>query len=181
VDRFGEIRETDSDDHAGTDRLNWLIANFQEKPVNLLQDFPVVIELPVQWGDQDALGHVNNVVFFRWWESSRIAFAEKIDLLGTDRSGRYGTVLASMTCDFRKQLVYPDKVVIGARIGRVGNSSLRIEHRLVSQKLNAVAAEAVSVMVSFDFEKQTSSPIISEIRAAIQKLEPHRQIEGLDA
>lgn len=156
------------------------IANTQEKPVNLLQEFPVVIELPVQWGDQDALGHVNNVVFFRWWESSRIACAEKIDLLGTDRSGQYGTVLASMTCDFRKQLVYPDRVLIGARIGRVGNSSLRIEHRLVSQKLNAIAAEAVSVMVSFNFEKQTSCPISSGIRAAIRQLEPHRQIEGLD-
>ena len=155
-------------------------ANTQEKTVNLLQEFPVVIELPVQWGDQDALGHVNNVVFFRWWESSRIAYAEQIDLLGTDRDGQFGTVLASMACDFRKQLVYPDTVLIGARIGRVGNSSIRIEHCLVSQKLNAVAAEAVSVMVSFDFENQTSCPISSDIRAAIRSLEPQRNVEGLD-
>lgn len=149
--------------------------------MELLQEFPVIVELPVQWGDQDALGHVNNVVFFRWWESSRIAYAEQIDLLGTDRSERFGTVLASMTCDFRKQLVYPDVVLIGARIGRVGNSSLRIEHRLVSQKLNAVAAEAVSVMVSFDFQEQTSCPINSETRAAIRSLEPQSKAEGLEA
>ncbi|MFT5095815.1 MAG: acyl-CoA thioester hydrolase [Porticoccaceae bacterium] len=155
-------------------------ATTQEKTVNLLQEFPVVIELPVQWGDQDSLGHVNNVVFFRWWESSRIAYAEQIDLLGKDRSGRFGTVLASMTCDFRKQLVYPDIVLIGARIGRVGNSSIHIEHCLVSKKLNAVAAEAVSVMVSFDFEKQTSCPINSGIRAAIRGLEPERKIADLD-
>lgn len=148
--------------------------------MNLLQEFPVIIELPVQWGDQDALGHVNNVVFFRWWESSRIAYAEKIDLLGKDRSGRFGTVLASMTCDFRQQLVYPDTVLIGARIGRVGNSSIHIEHCLVSQKLNAVAAEAVSVMVSFDFENQASCPISSDIRAAIRNLEPGREIAGVN-
>jgi acyl-CoA thioester hydrolase len=149
--------------------------------MELLQEFPIVIELPVQWGDQDALGHVNNVVFFRWWESSRIAYAEQIDLLGTNRSERFGTVLASISCDFRKQLVYPDTVLIGARIGRVGNSSLHIGHRLVSQNLNAVAAEAVSVMVSFDFEEQMSCPISSDIRAAIRSLEPQREIEGLDA
>ncbi len=147
--------------------------------MELLQDFPVIIELPVQWGDQDALGHVNNVVFFRWWESSRIAYAEKIDLLGTDRSGRFGTVLASMTCDFRKQLVYPDTVSIGARIARVGNSSLRIEHRLVSQRLNMIAAEAISVMVSFDFGEQRSCPINEAIRTAVRKLEPGRSIEGI--
>lgn len=148
--------------------------------MNLLQEFPTVIELPVQWGDQDSLGHVNNVVFFRWWESSRIAYAEQIDLLGKDRSGRFGTVLASMTCDFRQQLTYPDTVLIGARIGRVGNSSIHIEHCLVSQKSTAVAAEAVSVMVSFDFEKQTSCPISSDVRAAIRRQEPGREIEGLD-
>lgn len=149
--------------------------------MNLLQEFPVIIELPVQWGDQDALGHVNNVVFFRWWESSRIAYAERINLLGADRSERIGTVLASMKCDFRQQLLYPDSVIIGARIARVGNSSIHIEHRLVSKQTNTVAAEAVSVMVSFDFEKQASCPISPEIRSAIGLLEPQSKAEGLDA
>lgn len=154
-------------------------ANEQENILELLQEFPVIIDLPVQWGDQDPLGHVNNVVFFRWWESSRIAYAEQIDLLGANRDGQFGTVLASMTCDFMKQLVYPDTIQIGARIRRVGNSSLHIEHRLVSRKLNAVAAEAVSVMVSFDFENQASCRISPEIRKAIRHLEPARRIEGL--
>lgn len=156
-------------------------ANEQENILELLQEFPVIIDLPVQWGDQDALGHVNNVVFFRWWESSRIAYAEQIDLLGANRDRQYGTVLASMTCDFMKQLVYPDTIQIGARIRRVGNSSLHIEHRLVSRKLNAVAAEAVSVMVSFDFKKQTSCPISPEIRSAIRHLEPESKAEGIDS
>jgi len=153
----------------------------QEITMDLLQDFPVIIQLPVQWGDQDPLGHVNNVVFFRWFESSRIAYAEKINLLGTGRSGRFSTVLASMKCDFRKQLEYPDTVLLGARIGRVGNSSLHIEHRLVSQRLEAIAAEAVSIMVSFDFEEQTSCPLRADIRSAIQSLEPERDVDGLSS
>jgi acyl-CoA thioester hydrolase len=154
--------------------------HYQEEKMDLLQEYPVVIELPVQWGDQDALGHVNNVVFFRWWESSRIAYAEQIDLLGTDRSERFGTVLASMKCDFREQLLYPNTVAIGARIGRVGNSSIHIQHRLVSRKTNTVAAEALSVMVSFDFETQSSCPISSEIRSAIRHLEPLTDADGVN-
>lgn len=148
--------------------------------MDLLQEYPVVIKLPVQWGDQDALGHVNNVVFFRWWESSRIAYAEQINLLGADRSERSGTVLASMKCDFRQQIRYPDSVSIGARIARVGNSSLHIEHRLVSDQTETVAAEAVSVMVSFDFETQTSCQISPEIRSAIRRLEPLTKADGVN-
>lgn len=146
--------------------------------MELLQDFPVIIELPVQWGDQDALGHVNNVVFFRWWESSRIACAERIKLLHSNRTGRYGTVLASINCDFQKQLVYPDTVLIGARVSRIGNSSLHIEHRLVSRKLGSVASEAVSVMVFFDFHENSSCRISDEVRAAVCELQPHYQFDA---
>lgn len=43
-----------------------------------LADFPVVIRLPVQWGEQDAFGHVNNIIFFRWYESARIAYCQRL-------------------------------------------------------------------------------------------------------
>ena len=85
-----------------------------------------------------------------------------------------------MKCDFRQQILYPDSVSIGARIARVGNSSLHIEHRLVSDQTETVAAEAVSVMVSFDFETQTSCQISPEIRSAIRRLEPLTGADGVN-
>lgn len=150
----------------------------------MLDDFPVIIDIPVQWGDQDALGHVNNVVFFRWWESSRVAYCERAGLIRRQESSSLlppsvSTVLASIQCDFRRQLVYPDRVRVGARLARIGNSSIRIEHRLVSETLRAIAAEAVSTIVMFDFEAQRSLPVPAELRAAMQALEPGRKIEGL--
>ncbi len=148
-------------------------------PQALLSEFPVVIELPVQWGDQDALGHVNNVVFFRWLESSRIAYCEQIGLLRHAKSARWGTVLASIQCDFRRQLVYPDTVLIGARATRVGTSSIGIEHRIVGHQEAAVSAEATSTIVMFDFDEQRSVRVADEIRAAMRALEPDRRIEGL--
>jgi len=140
--------------------------------MELLQDFPIVIEIPVQWGDQDALGHVNNVVFFRWWESSRIAFAERVGIVRYRPDTTLGTVLASVKCDFRKQLLYPDTVLIGARLAKLGNSSFAVEHRLISQKLNDIAAEAVSTMVTFDFQKQCSVRVPDDIRAVMETLGP---------
>ena len=138
--------------------------------MELLKDFPVVIELPVQWGDQDALGHVNNVVFFRWWESSRIAFAERVGIVRYHPDTTLGTVLVSIKCDFRKQLLYPDTILIGARLSKLGNSSFNVEHRLVSKKLNALAAEATSTMVTFDFVKQTSVRVPDDIRSVMEQL-----------
>ena len=147
--------------------------------MSLLAEFPVVIELPVQWGDQDALGHVNNVVFFRWWESSRIAYAEQVGVLRLHPGSTLTTVLASVTCDFRKQLTYPDRLLIGARLGRVGNSSFAVEHRLVSEKLNQIAAEAVSTMVLFDVAQQRAIRVPDHVRVAMRALEQSRSVEGL--
>lgn len=145
-----------------------------------LDDFPVITKLPVQWGDQDALGHVNNVVFFRWWESARIDYCRAIGLMRNDSSLAIGTVLAAMQCDFRRQLTYPDAVQIGSRLARVGNSSIRIEHRLISIAQDKIAAEAVSTIVAFDFEQQVSLSVPAHMRAAMRSLEGERVIEGLD-
>ena len=148
--------------------------------MDLLADFPVIIELPVQWGDQDALGHVNNVVFFRWWETARIAYCREIGLMRDDATLAIGTVLAAMECDFRRQLIFPDTVRIGSRLAGVGNSSVRIDHRLVSLEQIEVAAEAVSTIVAFDFESQQSLPVPADMRAAMRRLEGSREIDGLD-
>jgi acyl-CoA thioester hydrolase len=147
--------------------------------MDFLSEFPVITELPVQWGDQDALGHVNNVVFFRWWETARIDYCRKIGLMRDDASLTIGTVLAAMQCDFRRQLAFPDTVRIGSRLARVGNSSIRIEHQLISLTQNEIAAEAVSTIVAFDFEKQVSLAVPDSMRAAMRKLEAGRTIEGL--
>ena len=59
----------------------------------LLDGFPVVITLPVQWGDQDAFGHVNNTVYVRWLESARIAYGERVGLarlMAAERIGQIG-------------------------------------------------------------------------------------------
>lgn len=140
-------------------------------PNPLLAEFPVVIALPVQWGDQDALGHVNNTVYFRWFESSRIAYTERFALFDTLRRTRVGPILAAIGCDYRLPVEFPDTVEVGSRVVRMGTSSMAMEHALVSRSSGVVAAQSMSTLVLYDYAAGRSRAIPDEIRRAIEGLE----------
>lgn len=140
-------------------------------PSELLADHPVVITLPVQWGDQDAFGHVNNTVYFRWFESARIAYSDRMGLSALLTTQRIGPILAAVACNYRRPLNYPDTVQIGARISRLGRSSLTMEHKVFSTALNSIVAEGDSTVVVFDYAANKPRAIPDELRAAIEKME----------
>lgn len=136
---------------------------------NPLPEFPVTICQPVQWGEQDGLGHVNNMHFIRWFESARIAYLRRCGVEITNLG--IGPILASVRCDYRKQLTYPDQLIVGARVTRIGRSSMTIEHQIWSEQSQAVAAEGDSTVVMFDYTHQKSFAISAEIRSRIEALE----------
>ena len=137
----------------------------------LREGFPVWVTLPVQWGDQDAFGHVNNTVYFRWFESARIAYGGRIELSESGEGHEIAPILAAITCNYRRQLKYPDTVHVGARVTRIGRSSLTMEHRLVSQFSGAIAADGDSTLVAFDYLAQKPVPIPPAVRTRIEQLE----------
>jgi acyl-CoA thioester hydrolase len=144
-------------------------------PAELAQ-FPAVIRLPVQWGDQDAFGHVNNIVYFRWFESARIAYLERIGL-GEKHSGlmtsgeNLGPILAAIGCNYRRQIKYPDKVIVAARVTRIGRSSFTMQHMVWSESEQAIAADGDSTVVVFDYAANKPRRVPDEFRALIEKLE----------
>ncbi len=142
-----------------------------EHPTILLADFHVILTVPVQWGDQDAMQHVNNVVYFRWCESARIAYFGEIGLADRRSSEHVGPILASIKCDFRRQLNFPDTIRIGARISRIGRTSLSMVHQIESLAQQAIVAEADSTMVVFDYDSGKPHPVPDALRAAIEALE----------
>jgi acyl-CoA thioester hydrolase len=117
---------------------------------HLLAGYPVVIAFPVQWGDMDAFAHVNNVVYFRWFESARIAYFERIGVLKHLSGEDLGPILASSSCDYRRPVVYPDTVRVGVRATRIGRTSIALEHRIISGKQKALAAEGTAMTVFYD-------------------------------
>ena len=142
-----------------------------EPTSNPLSEFPVIVTLPLQWGDQDAFGHVNNTVPIRWFESARVAYLEQSVMSQMMQAGGLGPILASVTCNYRRQLHYPDRVSIGARIAKIGRSSMIMEHVVYSEKLDTVAADGTSTVVVFDYESNRPTRIPDEIRNAFELLE----------
>ncbi len=136
-----------------------------------LADHPLSIALPVQWGDQDAFGHVNNVVHFRWMESARIAYFAALELGNLMTNQSTGPILASIKCDYRRQLVYPDAVLVSASVTRIGRTSLTMVHRVYSQQQKAVVSDGESVIVMFDYTTQQPTPVSDPIRTRIDSLQ----------
>jgi acyl-CoA thioester hydrolase len=133
--------------------------------------FPVAIEVPVQWGDQDAFGHVNNTIFLRWFESARIAYCRRVGLSAPRDGAGVGPILAAISCNYRRQVTFPDTVRIGSRIARIGRTSLVMEHAILGEASGALVADGSSTIVVFDYEAQTPTPVPDEIRRAIEALE----------
>jgi acyl-CoA thioester hydrolase len=141
----------------------------------MTSQFPAVVKLPVQWGDQDLFGHVNNTVYFRWFESSRVTYWYESGLQSLMQPSGLGPILASVKCDYKKQIRYPDTVHIGARILKMGLSSVTLQHEVFSDNHQAVAAVGQSVIVLFNYEKQHPVPIEGEIRKAFLDFDSFEQ------
>jgi len=137
----------------------------------LLIDFPVTVSFPMHWGDQDAFGHANNTLYFRWAESARIEYLGRIGVWSPSAEFTVGPILAAIQCNFRIPLTYPDTVHAGSRVTRIGNTSFVMVHRIVSARHNAVAADLESTLVLYDYTMARPVPVPGEIRDAISQLE----------
>ena len=96
-----------------------------------LRGFPIVAIVNVAWGELDAFGHVNNTVYFRYFEDARIAYLDAIGFMGGPPND-IGPILHSTMCRFRRPLKYPDTLRVGARVTEVAEDRLTMEYRIVS-------------------------------------------------
>jgi len=135
-----------------------------------LSEFQFQMSLPVTWGEMDAFGHVNNTVYFRYFETARIKYFEEIGLTEMLSSSGIGPILAETSCKYQKPLFYPDTLTVGARVVSMGNSSIVIEHLVVSDKVG-VAASGQAIVVIYDYNKAVKTAIPDHVRSAIKKME----------
>ena len=87
---------------------------------DLLAGYPVILEIPVAWGEMDAFQHVNNIVYLRYSESARIAYLERVGLSDTLQTTGIGPILALIQCRYKFPLTYPDTVRVGVRASEIG-------------------------------------------------------------
>lgn len=137
-----------------------------------LAQFPVIYEQKVTWGDMDAFGHVNNVMYYRYIESARIAYFDLLNVFDQD----VVTVVASSQCKYLKPVFYPDVLHIGARVEEVRNSAIRMHYILYSTQQQAVVADGEAVIVFVDKLEMKKTSIPEHLRQAIFDLE--RSVEN---
>jgi acyl-CoA thioester hydrolase len=136
----------------------------------LLAGYPVVIRIPVQWGEMDAYGHVNNTVFFRYFESARIVFLDRCRFLEAYDREKVGAILHSTSCRFRRPLFYPDTAIVAARGTDILEDRFTMEYLMISEDGDAVAAEGSGIIVSFDYVGRKAVPIPDFVTEALHQL-----------
>jgi acyl-CoA thioester hydrolase len=136
-----------------------------------LADFPVVVEADVAWREMDSFGHVNNVVFFHYFENSRIDYLRRVGWFALLDTIGVGPIVQSTQGRFRRPLKYPDRIQIGARIITMETDRVTFEHRLVSESWDDVAAEGQAVVVCYDYRVNKKTPLPFELRERIDQLE----------
>ena len=137
---------------------------------DLLAGFPVTVDIPVAWGEMDAFGHVNNVVYFRYFETARIAYMRALGEEFAQNSG-VGPILASIGCRFKFPLTFPDTVRVGARVTELGADRFTMLHRAVSLRHGRIAAEGEGVVVTYDYVGGKKAPMPDALRRAVEALE----------
>ena len=137
--------------------------------------WPIKTEIPVLWGDIDSFGHVNNIIYLKWCETSRVELLCKMwniknlkmeDIL-LDQG--VGPILANLNSNYRIPVVYPDTIYVKTRISHIGNTSFGIEHQITSKNNGSkIVAETDSVVVMINYKTGEKFQIDNDNRKKLE-------------
>jgi acyl-CoA thioester hydrolase len=132
-------------------------------------DYRHFLEIPTRWKDVDMYRHVNNVVYYSYFDTVINAYLIReggFDPVGDEVVG----VCAESMCRFLHELAFPETIDAGLRVGRIGRSSVRYEIGLFRQSSDEPAACGHFVHVFVDRASNNATPIPDAIRGALEKL-----------
>ena len=122
--------------------------------------------MPIRWGDMDAMGHVNNVSYFRFLETVRIDWMNSIGC--RPQPGGEGPIILNAFCTFHRQLVYPGEVLIKMYVSDPGRSTF--ESWATMERSDApglICASGGATTVWVDFVAQKAKPMPDWMRAIV--------------
>jgi len=119
--------------------------------------------IEMRWVDLDSLGHVNNAVIVTYFETARAKFIQKWGI------SKMIFILASIKVDYIQQINYPNNLIIGQKIKKVGTKSLTLQSALFLNKNTTPAAIAEVILVAFDYKKQLSIKIPNQVKEFYSK------------
>lgn len=133
---------------------------------------PYCIKLEVSWGEMDALGHVNNIIYLRWFENARFHYFERVGVRASHEAAGIGPILARSDCEYLAKVEFPDTVWVSTRVVRIGNSSFEMENRAYSEAGNCLCARGMATLVMVDYNQQGKPVRVPEdVRAGMRAFE----------
>ncbi len=132
-------------------------------------DYRHFTSLTTRWSDNDAYGHLNNVVYYALFDTAVNAALIEAGLLDVERSPAVGLV-AETGCRYFEALAFPDAVEAGLRVAKIGRSSVRYEIAIFRTGAAEAAAQGHFVHVYVDRATQRPAEILPETRRALSEL-----------
>jgi len=119
--------------------------------------------IPIRWGDMDAMGHVNNTVYFRYMEQARIGWFGAL-VPGDEAWASTGIVIANASCNYKRAITYPGTVEVKLYVGTPGGSSVPTYYELRVGGDDKPYADGAAVVVFVDMKQQKPARIPERIR-----------------
>ena len=115
------------------------------------EDFKKWMEIPVRFRDIDTHHHVNGAMYFTYLESARVNFFDEVDLAAFIDPRKIGPAVISQTCNYRRQIFFPNVVEIGIRLLRLSEKTFTVTYELYVKGSDALHADAETTMVWIDY------------------------------
>ena len=131
---------------------------------------PATLEIRIDWSELDLFGHVNNVAYFKYIQAARVNYWELSGLNALHKTSNQGPILASCQCNFKLPLFYPGQVKIVTSCVYIKNTSFSFQHKIYNDKAE-LAAEAIDVIVMYDFNKNEKMAFPPHIKSQFEIIE----------
>ncbi|WP_287028727.1 acyl-CoA thioesterase [Pseudomonas sp. UBA6310] len=139
------------------------------QPQHLRADYRHFQPVTTRWHDNDLYGHVNNVVYYSYFDSAVNTFL--IERGGLDiHAGQVVGFVVSSSCDYFASIAFPERIEVGLRVARLGNSSVQYELAVFKGGEDEACAAGRFVHVFVDRQSNRPVPIPDSLRAALEGL-----------
>ena len=135
------------------------------------QAFPGQVSLPVQWGEMDAFGHVNNTIYFKYFETARLAYFNQVGVMEDMQKNQLGPILAETQARFKRPLKFPDQVIAGANVLEHQAYGFLMQYGLYSEQQQAVTTLGTGRIVMVDYHSGAKVKPSEKLIALVNQLQ----------
>ena len=129
---------------------------------------PIRTKINVAWGEMDALQHVNNVVYFRYFETARIDFFTQLGFLKDLQVTGVGPVISENNARYKRPVTFPDTVHVGVKISDIEQDRFMMHYTVFSESQDAVTTIGSSQVVMFNFKTGKKAQLNDELLTALR-------------